>query len=103
KDDKGTWLHEHLHALGDQQKQFSGTQVEKVPSVIDADKIKESIKNKDIAELRKMSTNRHFYNNTLPELYVQDEIESEMKDRGFETRKDPIKSRFKRLKRLMKY
>lgn len=107
KNELETWLHEHLHAKNTGTEKDSP--VEKLDSKISNKKRKDAVTSalgeKDINKLRQMISGGHFMekNNTLPELYVQDEFENKMKDRGFETRKDPIKSRFDRLKQLMRY
>lgn len=110
QDDLGVWLHEHLHALNDQTKKNPESQTEKLDWFLNNPKersrrVQEAIDNKDVNALRQMLSGGHFMAkpNTLPELYVQDQFENEMKNRGFETRKDPIKSRFERLKQLMRY
>lgn len=107
KDDLGTWLHENLHAKNvDYEPEDAG---EKLASFVKDDRLRqqelqEAIKNKDLNRIRQMFSSGHFSkSNTLPELYVQDQFEDIMKSRGFETRKDPIKSRFERLKKLMRY
>jgi len=67
------------------------------------DSLKEAKDTLNLKKFRDLLSSTHFGKNALPELYVQDLFEKEFKDKGFETRKDPIKSRFERLKQLMRY
>lgn len=107
QDDLGTWLHEHLHAKNlkdtDSQKEALNIMLENpnFKNLI----LPQILENNDINSLRQQLSGGHFMEkpNTLPELYVQDKFEDIMKNRGFETRKDPIKSRFEKLKQLMRY
>jgi len=108
KEDLGTWLHEHLHALNKGKTKESEREALNwllINDLMRNSEIQQTIADKDINRLRQMLSGGHFMEtpNTLPELYVQDEFEDIMKQRGFETRKDPIQSRFKRLKELIRY